>query len=519
MKKGITSFATVSLLLLSACASESGSSSDSDTSGCPAVGDLTVTETNTIGVGMRCLIGGTLTQSATLPASSEWFIDGFIAVGDGNSSPELTIEPGTHVRGDRPSASAADYVYISPGASLTAIGSRSAPILFTSNDDNFDISDAGDPPEWGGLIIADTAAATFGANQLEYVIVAEGGAEVTVNNKTYSGNIVLDGLHDDTYLLFVQSHDSAMDGISLLSDEAPNQARIGWLLVTGASRDGLSYDNYSGLVKNLLVIHRPNLFDESTGLGGRAGIFASGVNSHPLFVNVSLIGRDTNSVASITAQQREFGLVFDGGTEKIRIANMLIANFRNGCYEIAGGANLSAVEIDGADFIDGDSVVDGVHCGHEDTNTTMQIRKVLSGGDIPDQNGLGLTAHSAGPIDFNGEMLTTFDFTLKWLLEAIGGFDNTPLTSSSLVSELSTFNNGDTDNSGVVATLDKNFQPFLGQVDIFYSTVSGVPGNHLGYDLTRIGAVVSSAAATTDPFNMWTLHSDFGEFKLDGFDP
>ena len=144
-----------------------------------------------------------------------------------------------------------------------------------------------------------------------------------------SGNIVLDGLHDDTYLLFVQSHASATDGIILRSDESPNLARIGWLLVTGASRDGLSYDNFSGLVKNMLVIHQAAVFNPTTGLGGRAGIYASGMNSYPLFVNISLIARDTNSELSNTDDEREFGLIFDGSTTRIRIAKILAACRKN----------------------------------------------------------------------------------------------------------------------------------------------------------------------------------------------
>ena len=130
MSKVWVGFITI-LTLLSGCASESGSSADGGAAAatCPAVGDLIVTVITSIDSGTRCLVGGTLTQNATLPASREWLIDEFIHVGNGTSSPVLTIEPGVHIRGGRPSASTADYVYISPGSSLTAIGTRTSSVM------------------------------------------------------------------------------------------------------------------------------------------------------------------------------------------------------------------------------------------------------------------------------------------------------------------------------------------------------------------------------------------------------
>ena len=146
-------------------------------------------------------------------------------------------------------------------------------------------------------------------------------------------------------LTFVQSHDSNRDGIRLQN----TSARLSWILVTGATRDGIWYSNFNGLVKDYMAIHRPE--------SGRSGIYAAATStdsgvSNPRFVNATLVGRDdTSTSAEGDATAREFGILFADNITQGRFGNILIANFRNGCYEVEPSADISNL-----------GYFDGVHC-------------------------------------------------------------------------------------------------------------------------------------------------------------
>ena len=299
---------------------------------CPLVGNLQSVELGE----NQCQISGTLLEGATLTSDIEWYLEGGFVIGSSETSARLTIDGGTVIRGDN--VDATDYVLVYPGSSIEANGTASTPVYFLSDDDNVDGSG-----EWGGLFLrgfigTDNEGAEQGDNLLDYVVVAEAGAASTVTvggqTVTYSDNIVVNGVDETTRLTFVQSHNSARDGLHILN----STARMSWILVTGAERDGIWYRDFSGLIKDLMVIH--NRDEDSSS--GRSGIYASETiegDSNPRIVNVSLIGRDSASV-SAGANDNEFGILFADNTDQIRMANVLIANFRNGCFEVDSGANL-----------------------------------------------------------------------------------------------------------------------------------------------------------------------------------
>lgn len=500
-------------LSLLACEAETDPDGANASSNCPSVGDLTVEKSAGLGSGGRCLISGTLTVSAALSASEEWHLNGPLIIGDGASNPTLTIDAGVEVFGGA-DGSSFDYIYVAPGASINAIGSQFSPIIFSSDDEDYEGSG-----QWGGLIIEDTLA-TPGQVRLEYLVVTEAGAEVTVGNKSYADNIVLDGVHDDTFIQYVQSHDSARDGIRLQSTESSaNQARLSWLLITGANRDGFSYNNFSGLVKDMLVIHRPELYNGMSG--GRAGIYASNNNSLPLFVNVTLAGRDTTSGNAISAESREFGILFADNSNQIRIANTLISNFRNGCYEVDSSSNLSAISLGDSDITQG--FIDGVHCGHESSGFASNIFVPFllrgSGVNLPTavlNNGIQFHGNSA--FNFEGEVNPSIAITSVWYLNSIAGLSNDLALNTS--GTLNAFADGDTNNSGSVGTADKDFQPLLNSGDVFFGGINGLSIPSQGYDLTIIGAIRSPSSQTASEFGSWTLQAG-GIFpqEVTGFSP
>ncbi len=84
-------------------------------------------------------------------------LKGWVYIGDGS---ELTIEPGTIIKGDKQTKAA---LIVEPGGKLYAKGSASAPIIFTSGQAKGNRK----PGDWGGLIICGKAKNNQGTMQIE----------------------------------------------------------------------------------------------------------------------------------------------------------------------------------------------------------------------------------------------------------------------------------------------------------------------------------------------------------------
>jgi len=197
---------------------------------CPAVGNLAPTEVGDA----QCEVGGVLTANASLTSGFTWFLNGRLQVGNATDAATLTVDAGTQVRGND-----ADHLLVMPGSELRALGTAASPVQFLSDDDGVD-----GKGEWGGVFLRGfnglpTLTGTQGANVLDYVVVAEAGApvEVTVDGvtTTYQDNIVVNGVDRESTFTFVQSHNSARDGVHILNGDP----RMSWILVTGAERDGI----------------------------------------------------------------------------------------------------------------------------------------------------------------------------------------------------------------------------------------------------------------------------------------
>ena len=479
---------------------------------CPLVGNLTALE---LGAN-QCQLSGVLVEDATLTADITWYLEGGLVVGNQTTSAVLTMDAGTQVRGDNQDA--VDYLLVYPGSSLMANGTGSNPVHFLSDDDNVDGS-----AEWGGVFIrgfngTNNAGAVQGANLLDYVVIAEAGAATTVNvagqETTYSDNLVINGVDENTRLTFVQSHNSARDGVHIMD----STARMSWVLVTGAGRDGIWYRNFSGLIKDLMVIHNR----DADGSSGRSGIYASETvdgDSNPRIVNATLVGRDSTS-QSAGDGDNEFGILFADNTDQVRMGNVLIANFRHGCYEADEGADLSQIDI----TVPGPNYIDGIHCAHEaGPNGNFGVVRAGSTGFGPgvvaanNSNGDGIVYYNgaggalpsantdfndaSGGINFTGELVDrTENFTAGWYLNNLRGIGN---GLAGNLAFLNAFLDGDTNRDGVVDANDTN-SPFIiadDGPDGFNQDVSADTG---GYDLTHIGAV-RGGAVTNAQFDNWTV--------------
>ncbi|PON13825.1 hypothetical protein C2W62_32295, partial [Candidatus Entotheonella serta] len=437
-----------------------------------------------------------------------------LQVGNAASNVTLDIDPGTEIRGD----SADDHLLVFPGSALRANGTGASPVRFLSDDVGVDGSG-----EWGGVFLRGfnglpTLTGAQGANRLDYVVVAEAGApvEVTIDGQTvtYQDNLVLNGVDSNTILTFVQSHNSARDGLHILNGDP----RLSWILVTGAQRDGIWYCDFNGLIKDLMVIHNR----DADGSTGRSGIYASETvdgDANPRIVNATLVGRD-NSSEPPADDDNEFGILFADNTNEIRLANVLIANFRNGCYEADSAADLSGIDTN----IPGPTYPDGVHCTNEaGANPNFGIVRVGSV-DFPlgtiaanDSNGDGLVyyngtggelvasglfAAASGGINFTGELVERGNnFTAGWYLDNIRGIGNGLLADANF---LNGFLDGDTNNNGTLENGVDNNSPFIIADDGPGGFNQDVGTDTFGYDMTHVGAVRGGSPANIQ-FDNWTV--------------
>ncbi|MEO0574532.1 MAG: hypothetical protein AAF004_03650 [Pseudomonadota bacterium] len=496
-------------LALAACSSDDSTTFATPppppTSSCPTVGNLTPNELATD----QCEISGVLTESATLTAAQTWFLEGALQVGDDTSVVTLDIEAGTEIRGDN--SGDVDHVVVFPGSALRANGTSAQPVRMLSDDDNVDGSG-----EWGGLFLRGfnglaTMAGAQGANRLDYLVVAEAGASVTVTidgaDATYQDNIVINGVDSTTTLTFVQSHNSARDGLHILNGDP----RLAWILATGSARDGVWYRDFTGLIKDLMVIHNR----DTDGSSGRAGIYASESldgNSNPRIVNATLVGRDSTST-SAGGDDNEFGILFADNSDQIRLGNVLIANFRNGCFEADDGANL--MDIDTA--IPGPTYLDGVHCANEAgpngqfgvvrDDATGFADGVVAPSNSINADGIIYYNGAVNGITFTGEIVDrSANFTASWYLDNIGGIGNGLVADST---SLNAFLDGDTNNDRSVDAVDTNSAFIIGDDGPggFNQDVAADTG---GYDLTHIGAV-RGGAVTNVQFDGWTVSTGMDE--------
>jgi len=465
---------------------------------CPTVGNLVPVES----AAGQCTVTGVLNQNATLTADMTWFLEDRLQVGNNQFNATLTVEAGTQIRG-----SGTDHLLVWPGSNILANGTSAAPIIMSSDDDGVT-----GPGEWGGLFLRGfnglpTLTGTQGANVLDYVVVAEAGAAVDVtidgNTVVYEDNIVLNGVDSTTTLSFVQSHYSARDGFHILNGDP----RSSWLLSTAATRDGVWYRDFTGLIKDLMVIHNPD--------AGRSGIYASETiagDSNPRIVNATLVGRASQSInATNDDSASQVGILFADNTDQIRLANVLIANFTNGCFIANDGADLSGIDT----TIPGPTYLDGVHCANNNGGNggfgpirSSAVAGFPAGTVAPNNsNGNGLVYYNgaANPIVFTGSLVDRSEsFTSNWYLNNIGGIGNGLIGNPNF---LNGFLDGDTNNDGVVDAAD-NGSPFIIADNAFNSDVAD---DTFGYDMTHVGASRSGNPANASQFDGWTVATGPGE--------
>ena len=249
----------------------------------------------------------------TLTNDTVWALEGAVFVGNDNAdSINLVIEPGTIVFG----RSGSDYLVVSRGSDIEAIGTAAEPIIMTSYNDV--LGDEVRAGQWGGVIILGNAPSTkcpqdgtdcalqvegvqsgavFGGSDstddsgtLNYVVIKYAGFEIAPDNEL--NGITFGGVGSGTTVDYVQVHANADDGVEFFGGSVSAKH----LVLTAIQDDSVDWDNgYNGKLQYVYIEHAADGSDANRGIEGD-GDGGDGLDfSLPKLANITIVGNDFNT--------------------------------------------------------------------------------------------------------------------------------------------------------------------------------------------------------------------------------
>lgn len=228
-----------------------------------------------------------------------YVLKGWVYVEEGAT---LTIEPGTIIKGDKDTKAA---LIIKRGGKISAQGTASSPIIFTSNQ----AKGSRKPGDWGGVIILGKAKNNSSVMTVEGGPDAEhGGSDDTDNSGVLSyariefagypfkedqeiNGLTLGSVGSGTKLDHIQVSYSNDDSFEWFG----GSVNAKYLIAYHGWDDDFDTDNgFSGKLQYLLAVRHPKIADTSLSNGFESDNNKDGTTSEPVtsavFSNVTFIG-------------------------------------------------------------------------------------------------------------------------------------------------------------------------------------------------------------------------------------
>lgn len=288
-----------------------------------------------------CQLPSTISTSTVLTANTIWYLADRVTVGNGNGEMSatagtlanglavqnvtLTIEAGTQIKAR---AGTFANIIITRGSKIMAEGTASAPIIFSSEDDNYD-----GVGEWGGLILHgygrhntcdDPAVAcnvdaegesgfagghnnADNSGSLRYVIVAEGGYEFAPGNEINGISFV--GVGSGTVVDYIQVHNNKDDAVEMYG----GAVNMKHLVLTNNLDDTIDWDEgYQGNIQYALVKQNATA-DGNAVEADTDGVTTSPLLSKPTLANFTFIVDTVDqNVAALNLKARTGGFFHNG---------------------------------------------------------------------------------------------------------------------------------------------------------------------------------------------------------------
>lgn len=264
-----------------------------------------------------CQVPTSISESTILTADKVWYLADRVTVGNGNANMSatagtlangvavedvtLTIEAGTQIKAKKGTFA---NVIITRGSKIMAVGTKTAPIVFSSDDAGFE-----GVGEWGGLILhgyaqhntcGDPATACNVSSEgesgfaggynnadnsgvLKYVIVTEGGYEFAPGNEINGVSLV--GVGSGTEIDYVQVHGNKDDAFEFYG----GTVNAKHLVLTNNLDDTVDWDEgYQGNIQ-YVIVKQSATSDGNAVEADTDGSTTSPVLSKPTLANFTFI--------------------------------------------------------------------------------------------------------------------------------------------------------------------------------------------------------------------------------------
>ena len=291
-------------------------------------------------------------NTVTWTKENTYILDGLVFVEDEET---LVIKPGTVVKGRaQAEGEPGSSLIIARGATLTAEGTGTEPIIFTFDDDPLDGSTQPTTSKrWGGLLMLGRAGLNstpgetaiegipttetrglYGggsapdhadnSGSLKYVSIRHGGFVIGSNNEI--NGLTLGGVGSATKLAYIEVVGNEDDGVEFFG----GTANVQYLISVYNKDDAVDYDEgYRGFVQ-FVIVHQNDeegAADRGFECDGGTKPETSKPYATPLFINVTAIGNPKSR--AITFRDNAGGHFF----------NSIVYNFEKGIdIEDADGA-------------------------------------------------------------------------------------------------------------------------------------------------------------------------------------
>ena len=265
-----------------------------------------------------------ITVSGNITTNTSWtkdkivYLDGRVIV---IAPAELTIEAGTVIKGKPGSDANAAVLVIGVGAKIHATGTASAPIIFTSSDDqiipgqiaspNLTINNKG---LWGGVVVlgdapcstptggtaeiegipAGTTGTTYGGSdatdnsgELQYISIRHGGVIIGAGNEL--NGLTLGGVGSGTTVDHIEVFGNLDDGIEFFC----GSVSVSHTIIVKIDDDSYDVDQaWSGTTTNFVAVIGENQEGDAFEIDGPEGsLNATGVGT---FTKGYIIGHASN---------------------------------------------------------------------------------------------------------------------------------------------------------------------------------------------------------------------------------
>lgn len=317
----------------------------------------------------NCIVPNRIIADLTLPkrAGTVYSLSGRVDVGrdvggdgaeGGGQAVTLTIAPGVVVFG----SGGLDYLVVNRGSKINAVGTATAPIVFTSRANMEGLATDSSQGQWGGIILLGRAQisdclrnvaggsanceqsyeglgntlyggalADDSSGALQYVQIRYAGFELAPSQEI--NGLTLAGVGSGTTVDHIQVHNSADDGIETFG----GRANARYLVLTGNDDDSLDTDQgYQGFLQYVLAVQRPG------GSSGDEIVEADSVS------NEDSLPRQWTRLANFTFIQRSTrassALLLRGGADYTLVNGVVVSP--RACLDIdaTGGSTIRAAD-------------------------------------------------------------------------------------------------------------------------------------------------------------------------------